>query len=1120
MQNTVQVLTTRMSGLTACLIETVKECRDPNFEHEVILMMPENFTMNGEQEIIDHVTGNGLLGIRIISPKSIFTEITDRTGKPVLEPISDFGRAVVISHILKQLHRQNLLEFYDNAIRQSNLPAKLAEQIDEFRDAGLTPDSLMTLAEHPEIADALRYKYRDIARIWATYLTEIDSKFLDSYQQWEDLMDRMKISGYFDNADFIVVGFSFLNQQLMRILAASAPLATSTRLIIVADDQSPDSRIFGSINNQLLSFGQYLFDRGIRMQRSINTHVPQVSPAIRYVEQTLFASGRKMQMPDMSPVSLYLARTPFIECQHCAQTLLSWSREGMRWREMAVAFSSPDILPDLLPMVLRDAGIPYTPPGGQSMLMNDYVQFVLYLVRAACSGYLQRDVIGMIKSGFCLTREDAMDLENYAIENGINRQKWLTPFVVPEQDDPGYAKVLRLEECRKGLAEMLTSLRSSLAARKHTGIQQAKAIYQSVIDSGAYEVLKAREKDYMTRGLMLEIDRDRQVFDSVNEVLNQMAVFSENRHLAIEEIPVLLESAFAASVVKSLPQSSDAVIINPTGMFLSSSIKGMIIMGMQDRDSGGQSTLISDTERQSFRRATNTRFGFTRQEMAAVEMERLANTVAVPRERLVFSCSVTKPDGSVLYPSSSLRLLTSMLKSGGYEGNISGGMLEDGILPYSPSIALERISTRLRLAIQGQDNLLDVSDDAGDSSNGLWQKALTGLYHDPQWHERTARMLAGLTMQVKAADLTRAEAHRLYPETNLSISRLETFASCPYRHFLLYGLRPVIRNAFSFLPNMKGEFYHSVMERYVQKASSLDKWPALTEAEMNALLDEVIGPLADEWKNGPLDVDALSRFHAQRIIRDVRRAAVTITRNFAVGQFKPAAYELRFGRSSGTEFSIPPIQFFLGDRTRITLNGQIDRLDLYQDAEGHVYYRVIDYKSSSHDLRDLALTSGLQLQIPIYLNAAQNAVPDAIPAGGLYQVIRNPLIDATDEDTEQIVRKMGSELKLQGIVLDDKEILTAMGEVNGKARSASLVTAVPLEEIRRRMAQSMENAQKLAEEIFSGNIQIQPVQYDINRPSPCEYCPGAPVCGIDPRLPNGRVRLLVQPSPGDDESDE
>ena len=49
MQNTVQVLTTRMSGLTACLIETVKECRDPNFEHEVILMMPENFTMNDKK---------------------------------------------------------------------------------------------------------------------------------------------------------------------------------------------------------------------------------------------------------------------------------------------------------------------------------------------------------------------------------------------------------------------------------------------------------------------------------------------------------------------------------------------------------------------------------------------------------------------------------------------------------------------------------------------------------------------------------------------------------------------------------------------------------------------------------------------------------------------------------------------------------------------------------------------------------------------------------------------------------------------------------------------------------------------------------------------------------------
>ncbi len=1121
MQNTILVTTTRMSGLTTCLIETVKACRDPNFEHEVILMMPENYTMNGEQEIIDHVTGNGLLGIRIISPKTIFTEITDRAGKPVLEPITDLGRAVVISHILKQLHRQKLLEFYDNAVRQSSLPSKMAEQIDEFRDAGLTPESLMALSEHPEISDALRYEYRDIARIWATYLTEIDSRFLDSFQQWEDLMERIKISGYFDNADFIVVGFSFLNQQLMRILAASAPLATSTQLIIVADEQSPDSRIFGSVNKQLLSFGQYLFDRGIRMQRSINTRIPfGINPAIRYIEQNLFSNRHRGKIPDMNPISVYIARTPFIECQYCAQTLLKWHREGMHWREMAVAFSSPDILPDLLPMVLRDAGIPYTPPGGQSMLMNDYVQFVLYMVRAACSGFVQKDMIGMIKSGFCLTHEDAMDIENYAIENGITRQKWLQPFSLPDKTDPQYEFVLRMETCRAQLAEMLIPLRTALASRKNTGIQQARTIYQSVIDSGAYTVLKARENEYMARGLMLEIDRNRQVFDSVNEVLNQIAVFSESKHLSIEDIPVLLESAFASSVVKSLPQSSDAVIINPVGMFLSSSIRGMIVMGMQDKEIGGQATLISDTERETFRHTTNTRFGFTRQEIATVEMERLANTISMPRDRLVFSCSVTKPDGSVLYPSSALRMLSAMLKAAGCGDNISGGVLQDGILPYSPSIALERISTRLRLAIQGQDDILKKTggaDSIPDTGNRQWQQALSRLYHDPVWHERTTRMLAGLTMQVQADNLTRTEAHNLYPETNLSISRLETFASCPYRHFLLYGLRPVIRKPFSFQANMRGEFYHSVMEQYIQKASSLDRWPDLSRKEMNTVLDDVIEPLAEKWKNGPLDVDALSQLHAQCIIRDIRHAAITVTRNFAVSQFKPAAYELRFGRSSQSGTSLPPIQFSLKDLTKITLNGQIDRLDLYHNGKEQVYFRIVDYKSSTHNLLDPMLEAGLQLQIPIYLCAAQQAVPDAIPAGGLYQVLRNPLIDAEDEDTELIIRKMGSELKLRGIVLDEKEILAAMGEVNGKASSTSnYVAAISLEDIRKRMARSMENAKDLAEQIFNGYIQIQPVQYDEKAPSPCQYCPGAPVCGIDPRLPNGRVRLLNQTTSNDE----
>ncbi|MBQ8095036.1 MAG: PD-(D/E)XK nuclease family protein [Clostridia bacterium] len=1148
MDATVQVITTRMSGLPSCLIETVKACYDPSLTHPVILMMPENLTLNGEQEIIEHITGNGLLGIRIITPKTIADEITDRAGVPGTEPITDFGRAVVLSHVLKQLHRQKLLDFYDSAVRQSNLPIKLAEQIDEFRDAGLIPEELMKLADHPDIPDAMRYKYRDIAKIWGNYLTDIDNQFLDGYQQWEDLITRFKSSHYFDGADFIVVGFSMLNQQLMRLMAATAPLTASTRLIIVADEISADARIFASVNNQLLSFGQYLFNHGVRMtKRTYQLEHSDQNPGIRFIEQTLFAGGHRAPAPDMSAVAVYTASTPFTECQHAAQTLIEWHQQGMRWREMAVAISGSDILPDLLPMVLSDAGIPCTPPGGQSMLMNEYVQFVLCTVRAVCLGYLQADMLGLIKSGFCLETEDAMDMENYVIEHGITRQKWTKAFELPEPSDSQYTFVQRMEDMRQYIMDNLGKMRKQLADRKSTGADQARAIYDTMIRFGTYVALQDRERQYMERNMILEVDRNRQVWDSVNDVLDQIAVFSEKRHIALEELPAMLESAFAACVVKSLPQSSDAVTVNPMGMFFSSSIRGMIMLGMQDRDSSGEATLISDAERVTLRAVTKTPFGITRQEQAGIEMERISNTIASAKEKLVISCSLTKPDGSVLYPSSVMRMVSNILKSAGKEENITGGMLEDGIMPYSPSTALERLSVRLRSALQGQDHILGTpvpepisssvdetgadgfkpeTNNADDNTipfrnenedpDRIWRAALAFLYHDPAWHTRTARMLQGLSAQIHVDDLTPSIAHRLYPETNLSVSRLETFASCPYRHFLIYGLRPVIRQPFSFMANMKGDFYHQVMEAYIRKASALPSWPNLAPDEMNGVLDEVIRPLTEGWQNGPLDIDALRHFHAQRIIRDVRHAAATITRNFSVSSFMPEAYELRFGRKTEGGLVLPPIQFFLSDRTKITLNGQIDRLDTFVSSEGIKYFRVVDYKSSHHVLRDRMLEEGLQMQFPIYMNAVQQSMPEAVPAGGLYQVIGNPLIEADDEDEALIVRKMGSELKLRGIVLDDKEVLQAMGEVNGHSRSPELVAAVSLDEIRTRMNEAMENAEGLTERIFNGCIQIAPVQYDENAPSPCQYCPGASVCGIDARLPGGRPRLLKPSNPGEE----
>ena len=63
------------------------------------------------------------------------------------------------------------------------------------------------------------------------------------------------------------------------------------------------------------------------------------------------------------------------------------------------------------------------------------------------------------------------------------------------------------------------------------------------------------------------------------------------------------------------------------------------------------------------------------------------------------------------------------------------------------------------------------------------------------------------------------------------------------------------------------------------------------------------------------------------------------------GDFRPSGYELKFG------------------------SGKIDRLDTYENEES-IYVKVTDYKTGMKSFDITAFYHGLQMQLPVYLNAA------------------------------------------------------------------------------------------------------------------------------------------------------
>ena len=86
----------------------------------------------------------------------------------------------------------------------------------------------------------------------------------------------------------------------------------------------------------------------------------------------------------------------------------------------------------------------------------------------------------------------------------------------------------------------------------------------------------------------------------------------------------------------------------------------------------------------------------------------------------------------------------------------------------------------------------------------------------------------------------------------MSVSRLETFAQCPYRHFIRYGLSPKEALRPGVDRAELGTLYHEAAERFTRAVTGLPQFPDVDEATCDALMEETVRPLLEDWRKSPL----------------------------------------------------------------------------------------------------------------------------------------------------------------------------------------------------------------------------------------------------------------------------
>ncbi len=1061
-----------------------------------LLLVPEQYTLQAEVELIRRLDLPGFFHIQVLSPSRLTQRIFDAAGTDGRVPLDSRGKRIALSRAVNQVQKE--LVYYRRAAAHIGLVEKMSGDIADFKRGRLTADDLLSRACLLP-SGSLQQKLTDIARCWQAYEAQLAGRFVDGEDVQDEAARRLPQSGLFEKAHVFAYGFDILSPQLCRLLCAGAQLCAGMTVALTMDQpKARDGYLYLPARQSAQRFTRMLQAQNIAYSWEYLDEAPlDAAKEIAHLEKNLFAHPAYAYPGKPEAISLFAAPNPYAEVHEAASQMIKLHESGIPWGEMAVAAGSMQAYGSILSAVLTSYNIPFYLEEKVPAASHGLIRFLTHALRAASKGYARADILACLKSGYApVSPEDCYKLENYALANGIYAGRWRTPFTRGNPEEAA-----QLEPARRALIGPLEEMQSALL-KAGEATESLRAIFRLLEQVDAYKTLQKEEERLLSLNMPAQASQTRQVWQFLLGTLDQMHDLLKGLRAPSTQVAAWLAAGFSAGELSALPPTPDTVVCGEIGHVMPGSIRAMFVMGLSDGllqvENG---SLLRDEEREQLETLADTHLGLNgdgRDHLARTDLKR---TLTLPAEKLFLSHAQATQSGQSQRPAGFLtllktRLFPQLVELGGVTG--PSGPKE----PLAPIPALDGLALRLSMLWDGAS--------LEEALPGQWMEAWASLYANPDTKRQALSIVQALSEKLDARPLDPATALRLFGHQTLSVSRLEEYAKCPYKHFVHYGLQPVPRKEWALTTADVGTFFHGALKDFMEKTAQHASWPDIGREECDGLMNEVLSPVEQSWAEGPLGENAQTKALGKRYLRIIRRAAWMFTQHMKSSSFRPRMAEISFGTPDSP---LPPIRLQMADGTEVLLRGVIDRVDLYEGEES-VYLRVVDYKSGHREMDPTQIYWGLQLQLLLYLLAALSARPGAEPAGAFYFHIDDPLVDLDEGLKERAEREIAQRLRLRGIVLSDVAVVDLMDKdgssikqvFNKDGSLSAYASAASLTEMHGLLDHAKRTAEKLASSMRRGGIAISPAR--TNTFSACQYCDYAGVCRWDARLPGARPRFL------------
>ena len=1045
-----------------------------------MLLVPSQYTLQAEIEVMTRLNLPGTFMIDVLSPGRLQGRVFERAGAPQQIIFDERGKCMILSDIITQ-EKENLTVYRASSEHGAQgLAGRMSSLIADLKRGGKTAQELALAAQQCAQSQTGK-KLRDAARIYAAYEQRTQGLLCDEEDVSREFLARLPRSGVLKDQHVYIYGFDMITPQFAGQLVQMAALAQSLTLAVETDANSaPDGRLFAPVNFSLDRLETLAGEAGIRIERERIEQALDAPADIAALEKGLYALGGRGQEIQGNSIELYAVSSVRQEVHKAASSIRQMLAGGAQSADIAVIYPKGSGYAPVIAGIFPQYGVGVYIAEKRAAGAHPLCRFITAALAAVSGGFRAADVMECVQSGFMQLTAQECDLFCAYVEGmDIRAEALKKPFAYIK--DGNEETLEQLNGIRQRVVEPLMALSEALRKAK-TADDTISAVLALLERVDAFDALGIMRLELMNAGLAPEAEDCAQVWNRLMETLDQMHELLADGHTPAKVVLELLASGLSALELSALPPADGAIVCGEIGNVRTARVSTVFALGMNDTGGTGGAGLFTPQEQSEAAQATGAYLGMSEAERAALAQLDELKALCAAQEKLIVSYALADETGRALREGTAVQNLRRLFPSLAVRGGLVSQEREDMLC--APDAALCALSVHLSDAADGR---CDVEE--------RYAQAYAALRSSEAGREKLEAVTRRLGARPEAS-LPGTQARTLYGRPVMSVSRLETFAQCPYRHFVTYGLTPKENLKPGVDRAELGTLYHEAAERFTHALTKLEDFPQVDEATCDRLMNEAVTPLIDAWRKSPLGETQRGEAIARRIARTARRAGRNIASQFAGGRFRPLSYEMVFGRDG-----MAPIMLELPGGMFVYLQGRIDRIDVLDEQTKRI--RVIDYKSGTKKFDPTMVYFGIQLQLLLYLAAALEQLPGAAPAGFFYCRIADPTIKSESRIKEEIERQIAKKLSLAGISLSDVEVLRAQGKEHaamitrdGKPSGtyrASMTDEAGMEAMVRFARQK---AADLAAGVYGGVIAPSPAAH--GQYSACTLCEYAAICGFDP----------------------